>query len=152
VARAKTRFANREVRSRAEERSTLLRRVAVTLAVLASVLATPLGVSPAGAWCYQVGSHASAQLNWEYNGSDAVIKWNGDHSVSAVRDKKYSIPTLNKSEVILVGSQTRLTAGARARLATLAHHTKWPTPPYGAFYNNWDGYARALSSDLRACT
>ncbi len=107
------------------------------------------GAGPAGAWCYSVGSHVSATLDWEFNGSDANIKWSGDHQVSAVRDLNYSSPTLNKSWVRKSGSYTKLTAGGGARGATWSHRVN---APYGALYGTADKYARRLSADLQACT
>jgi hypothetical protein len=37
------------------------------------VMTLPFMSSPAGAWCYSIGSHASAVLDWEWNGSDIKI-------------------------------------------------------------------------------
>ncbi len=123
-------------------------RIGLVLVMMmtAVVLPTP---KPAGAFCYLVGRHVSATMNWEWQGSDANIKWQGDHSVSAVRDTNYSSPTLRKSWVRQAGSYTKLTAGGRARGATWRHRL-WT--PYGPLMSTASRDARALSSDLQACT
>lgn len=125
-------------------------RACLLAAAMVGALVVPLFPSDASAWCYGVGNHSSASLDWEFNGSDANITWSGDHSVQAVYDTNYSSPTLSQSWVRLVGgSTTKLTAGGGARFATV-NHTIFQ--PYGALWSTSDHFARNLSSDIQACT
>lgn len=136
-------------RVRPKEATASILALVLFTTLLAPVVLASTTVS-ADAWCYQVGRHSSATLDWEWGGSDINIRWSGDHSVRAVRDTQYSRPTLSRSWVRRAGSSTKLTVGARGRVLATWRHTAFK--PYGGTHDVWDGYARRLSADVQACT